>query len=198
MTWEFLKRTLRSEGGFIHKKIFGVARRVVGGVVRTTAGVLLGGGIPTPVSVVQGIARGVLGQRPTRGQQVGTSPVSRLDPIPSGAEVGRTRTETVFVGPRGQAAGQLPTQQRGTQVAVNGTCPPGAVCPKGFRVTKTSYHLRDGTFVPRESRCVRIRRKDFLNGRAALGATRRLTGYVRANRKVARAIRTAARATRHN
>ena len=209
MTPENLGNTRHDQRGFIHKRIGGFVSGAVRGAVGAVGGVLLGGGIPTPVSVIQGAVRGALGSRATRSQRVAQTPagrfvrqapVSRLDPRPSGGQqgvvVGRTREDRIFVGPQGQPVGQLPVG-RGTQVAVDGTCPPGAVCPKGFRINKTSYFLRDGTFVARESRCVRIRRRDALNGRAALNSTRRLVAYSKATRRVNSAIRQAARATRH-
>ena len=209
MSPENLGNTRHDQRGFIHKKIGGFIGGAVRGAVGTVGGVLLGGGIPTPISVIQGAVRGALGSRAPRAQRVAVTPAGRFvrqAPIlrangriqggQQGVVVGRTREERIFVGPRGQPVGQLPAGQ-GTQVAIDGTCPPGALCPKGFRVNKTSYFLRDGTFVPRESRCVRIRRRDALNGRAALNSTRRLVAYTKANRRVATAIRAAARATRH-
>lgn len=209
MTGENLGNTRHDQRGFIHKKIGGFIGGAVRGAVGTVGGVLLGGGIPTPISVIQGAVRGALGQRAPRRQQVAqtpvgrfvqrNAPVSRLDPRRGGQQgvvVGRTREDRIFVGPQGQPVGQLPAGQ-GTQVGVNGTCPPGAVCPKGFRLNKTSYFLRDGTFVQRESRCIRIRRRDALNGRAALNSTRRLVAYTKASRRIRTAIRSAARASRH-
>ncbi len=209
MTPENLGNTRHDHRGFIHKRIGRFVGGAVRGAVGSVAQVITGGGIPTPITIFQGAARGALGSRATRSQQVATgagrfvrpAPVSRLDPGLRGGQrgvvVGRERTDQIFIGPRGQPVGQLPAQQPIQQVGANGTCPPGAVCPKGFRVNKTSYFLRDGTFVARESRCVRIRRRDALNGRAALNSTRRLVAYSKATRRVNSAIRQAARATRH-
>lgn len=53
-----------------------------------------------------------------------------------------------------------------------GGCPPragamaGVVCPSGCHPNKSDYFLRDGTFVPARSRCVRNRRRNPLNPRA--------------------------------
>ena len=208
MTWDFLKRTLRSEGGFLHKKIGGFIGGAVRGAVGGVIGAVTRGAIPTPFTVIGGAVRGALGQREPKAMQVNRrfgrarQPLQTVSRLQGGGQrqttgisvgpvlIGR-RTETLQVGTGDGRGGQLPTQIQ------DGVCPPGAVCPKGMRPNKTSYFLRDGTFVPRESRCVRIRRRDALNGRAALNSTRRLVAYTKANRRVGNAIRAAARATRH-
>lgn len=58
-------------------------------------------------------------------------------------------------------------------------CPPGSECPTGFRKNKSSYFLRDGTFVMPGSRCVRIRRINPGNGRAVRRAIRRENSFVK-------------------
>jgi hypothetical protein len=58
----------------------------------------------------------------------------------------------------------------------------GAV-PSGFHLNKTSYFLKDGTFVPAGSRYVKNRRRNPLNPRAASNAVRRLESTKKAVRR---------------
>jgi len=60
-------------------------------------------------------------------------------------------------------AGTFPTGDGG-----NGLCPdePRICPPRGFHINKSSYFLRDGTFIPRGSKFVRNRRLNNANGRA--------------------------------
>ena len=208
MTGENLGNTRHDERGFIHKKIGGFVTGAVRGAVGGVIGVVTRGGIPSPLTVIGGAVRGALGQRAPKMQVVNQRFGRARQPLQTRADlqggvqrtttgisvgpvlVGR-RTETLQVGTGNGRGGVQPIQTQ------DGVCPPGGVCPKGMRPNKSSYFLRDGTFVPRESRCVRIRRRDALNGRAALNSTRRLVAYTKANRRVATAIRAAARATKH-
>lgn len=59
-------------------------------------------------------------------------------------------------------------------------------CPPGYRPNKSSYFLTDGTFVPKDSRCVKIRRRNPLNPRALDRAMGRLTSAKRAAKKLGR------------
>lgn len=70
------------------------------------------------------------------------------------------------------AAGPAPGQQIG--------------CPPGFRPNKTDYRLRSGEFVPKGSRCVKIRRRNPLNPRALDRAMSRVTSAKRAAKKLSR------------
>jgi len=51
----------------------------------------------------------------------------------------------------------------GTQVA---TVQANGACPTGHRPNKTSYFLKDGTFVPKGTRCVKRRQRNPMNPRA--------------------------------
>jgi len=66
--------------------------------------------------------------------------------------------------------GQIPTtdEQLLQQLAVRGAQVASVAmgCPSGYHANKTSYFLKDGTYVPRGSRCVRNRRRNPLNFRA--------------------------------
>lgn len=58
-------------------------------------------------------------------------------------------------------------------------CPVGAECPSGFRKNKSSYFLKNGTFVMPGTRCVKIRRLNPGNGRAVRRAIRRENSFVK-------------------
>lgn len=63
----------------------------------------------------------------------------------------------------------------------------GAVgCPSGFHPNKSDYHLRDGTFVAKGTRCVRNRRRNALNPRAASRAMSRLVAAKKAVKQLSR------------
>ena len=47
-------------------------------------------------------------------------------------------------------------------------------CPSGFHPNKSAYFLRDGTFVPAGSKCVKNRRRNPLNPKAASRAISRI------------------------
>jgi len=60
---------------------------------------------------------------------------------------------------------------------------PGArgidVIPRGYRLNKSSYFLKDGTFVPEGTRLVKVRRRNFANGRALRRSIGRVQGFER-------------------
>lgn len=67
----------------------------------------------------------------------------------------------------------------------------GMGCPSGYRLNKSSYFLRNGTFVPARSKCVRYRTRNNLNQRALRRAISRAQGFhklVQRNRKGLRAL----------
>lgn len=106
---------------------------------------------------------GVLGQ----GQQV-----------PRGQQVrkpGVTGAVQRFL-PGGQSGWQDPTGGM-TQGDINRVMAMGGTtiaCPKGYRPNKTSYHLKDGTYVEKGTKCVKTRRRNPLNPRANSRAMSRL------------------------
>ena len=69
----------------------------------------------------------------------------------------------------------------------------GMGCPRGFRPNKSSYFLRSGEFVPRGSRCVRVRRRNNANGRALRRSISRVKGFEREVRNSRKALRSLAR-----
>lgn len=64
-------------------------------------------------------------------------------------------------------------------------------CPKGYRLNKSSYFLKNGTFVPEGTKCVKYRRRNFANGRALRRSIGRVKGFeslVKSSRKSLRAL----------
>jgi len=59
-------------------------------------------------------------------------------------------------------------------------------CPVGSHLNKSSYFLKNGTFVPEGSRCVKNRRRNPLNPRAASRAISRLESAKKAVRSIDR------------
>jgi len=55
----------------------------------------------------------------------------------------------------------------------------GQVIPRGYRLNKSSYFLKDGTFVPEGTRLVKVRRRNFANGRALRRSIGRVQGFER-------------------
>jgi hypothetical protein len=55
-------------------------------------------------------------------------------------------------------------------------------CPSGQHPNKSSYFLRDGTFIPKESKCVTNRKTNPLNPAAASRAGKRLRSAAKASK----------------
>lgn len=72
-----------------------------------------------------------------------------------------------------------------------GPCPPGpnGECPKGMRLNKSAYFLKDGTFVAPKSRCVTIRRRNFANSKALRRSLSRVEGFTRLVKRTKKSIR---------
>jgi len=153
------------ERGFIHKKILGLA----GGVVKG----FLGGG---PIGAIGGAIGSFAPKRQTREFQRQPQPIPGVGgAIERFLPGGRTG---FFAPPQPTGPGGIISLFPGVPGGVtgfaqpeheNGTCP-----PRGFHKNKSSYFLRDGTFVPRGSRFVRNRRLNNANGRAQDKAITRL------------------------
>ena len=132
-----------------------------GGLVGATGGIL--GGRAGAMRTREERARmGV----PTMGVPMGLAP--------RGRGPGRTRQQ--------QRAGVGGRKRAGVTGAVQRFLPGGetgyevaqVACPSGFHANKSDYFLRDGTFVPKGSKCVRNRRRNPLNPRAASRAISRI------------------------
>jgi len=62
----------------------------------------------------------------------------------------------------------------------------GTGCASGFHPNKSSYFLKDGTFIQKETRCVKNRRRNPLNPRAASRAISRLESAKKAVTRINR------------
>lgn len=83
---------------------------------------------------------------------------------------------------------QLGTQAASQALEARGA---GAIQPAGTHLNKSSYFLRDGTFVPARSRYVRNRTRNNANGRAlrrAIGRAKGFDNLVKRNRKALRSL----------
>ena len=123
--------------------------------------------IPGPIGWGAAAIKQVLpGQSPLAGQYPVTFAPTRLPPFPG--------TPLPGVGPA--IARFLPGGE-------TGVAPPTVGAPSGYHVNKTAYYLKDGTYIPEESRWVKNRRTNPLNPRAASKALRRLGSLKRAMEK---------------
>lgn len=136
---------------------FGDIGKFVGGVVKTVGGIAPGpvGGLLTAVG--GGLQRisggGAPAQVPARVPVARGGGFSRFGPARGG---------------RISAAATPPAAQRALMAG------PGLACPSGFRPNKSDYFLKGGGFVAAGTRCVRVRRRNPLNVRAADRAIGRL------------------------
>ncbi len=86
-------------------------------------------------------------------------------------------------GDRLRVAGQALVPGGVEPFAVNGN---GNGCASGFHLNKSSYFLRNGTFIQKGSRCVKNRRRNDFNGRAISRSMKRLTGAKKASKMIGR------------
>lgn len=157
------QRRPNDERGFIHKRI--------GGVLRGGLRLIGASGVPG-FSQVARIASSILpgGSRDPRFHQARGAQLSR-------AAQSRLFQQQQFVqGQFGQ--GQVVVQtQIGGGARGAGAIAPGSMgeCPKGFRLNKSTYYIQSsGELVQPRTRCVKIRRRNPDNGRAARHAASRL------------------------
>lgn len=111
-----------------------------------------------------------------------TGLLTRVAPRPGAGDV---TINPPFLGSPGAGitvSGGAPALPRfGGSPAANGARPmmQAGKCPSGWHPNKSSYFLKDGTYVPAGSRCVRNRSRDPLNPRAL----RRAIGRIDAGKK---------------
>lgn len=147
---------------FIEKAVKGVARSVVPGF----AG-------------IEGAVRSLI-SKPKAAVQV--APITPVTP-------------PQFQGPMIQLPGgikagiNLPQGIRGLFPSLSEVGPAAGSCPKGFKLNKSDYFLKDGTYVPAMSRCVRYRSMNPLNPRALRRGLRRAEGFERIARRTVNALR---------
>jgi len=150
------------QGGFGLMTLgLGMMRKLGGGLMRRFAG---SGAARATAGAVAGAAAIPLAGSLARGAGRMTLPI----PLPGGARLNLARL----------APGGVPAITPGE-------------CPKGHRLNKSNYFLSDGTFIPERTKCVKIRRRNFANGRALRRSITRAKGFerlVKSNRKSLRSL----------
>jgi len=168
--------------GFLHKKLLGVGRTLLGVASSTIPGPLgtaarfgvrqLGGGGGPPPPRSFSFRRGGRAQLPqgSRVQIPRAGIVGRVQRfLPGGSTGFHTLPEGLIPRGPGGLIGAMPGVPGGvTGFSRDGDCPPDPrICaPRGFHLNKSAYFLRDGTFVERGTKFVRNRRLNNANGRA--------------------------------
>ena len=153
--------------------LFGSIGRALGGVAKT-----VGRFVPGPAGGILTTVGGALA--PSRPAPTTVAPPMR--PTFTGMRVG---------GPYGIEVGRKTGYYASGQLPVPVTAAGGVGCPKGYRLNMSSYFLRDGTFVPEGSKCVRYRYRNVANGRAlkrAIARTKAFDKLVKDNRKTLRSL----------
>jgi len=172
---------------FLHKRIFGAAKGfATGGIAGAVSGFTTSGRATRPTTQQTQGGPGVSGGSRTSlrvgpfGIPVGS--IDRRFTIPAGS--GRAAAEIAGV--------VLDRQARGPVL------PTADGCPKGFHLNKSSYSLKDGTRIEERSLCVKNRRRNNDNGKAALRAARRLVGRKKHQETIDRALRAIAPSKRRS
>jgi len=167
----------RGDPGFfdIFKKVGGGILRTAGAVATGSLGTILGGVLGSRGAAPRGVSlapppiiQRVGGLAPPRG--LPGFPSAPLRPVP---------------GAVGAVQRFLPGGATGFEPAL------GAACPVGFRPNKSSYTLSSGELVLPGTRCVRVRRRNFANGKAlnrSIGRVRGFERMVKRNRKALRGL----------
>ena len=160
--------TARGDPGFL-----GDIGKFIGGAVSTIGGLVPGvGGI---AKAAGGLITKISGGGAPQRLPVKRGGVSVIKQIGQ-----RTRPQIFgggFVG--AQENGRTAKQEATARAA-------GLACPKGHKPNESSYFLKDGTFVLAGTKCVRIRRRNPLNPRAADRAISRLESSKKAVTKINR------------
>lgn len=166
--------------------IFGTIGRVLGGAA---TGFLSGGPLGALGGAIGGIAGGG-GAMPGTGLPVtppfvpvGQQPVM---PGPRQQDVLTRRFKGFQLGPLEVGSEEELIQKLAADAAAVGAAAGGIGCPAGHRPNKTSYFLKDGTFVPKGSRCVKIRRRNPNNPRALSRAISRIESAKKAQKRISR------------
>jgi len=140
---------------------------------------------PPPPTGASGFSLGGLLGRVGRGI-IGTvtgGPLAGLGGLLGGGG-GNGGTVLPGIGPQGiPLAGPLAGAQR---LIPGGATGLGAGCPSGFHPNKSDYFLRSGAHVAKGTRCVRNRRRNPLNPRAASRAISRIVSAKKATKMLGR------------
>jgi hypothetical protein len=142
--------------------LFGLLRKGIGVAARTALGMTGYGGAAAAVrGAVNGDRRP---EAPPMRPMVGTQVM-----VPKPGVVGAVQRF-------------LPGGFSGTEVA---TVTENGACPSGHRPNKTSYFLKDGTFVEKGTRCVKRRQRNPMNPRALSRAIGRVDAGKRFQNRMA-------------
>lgn len=156
----FIKDAITGVAGVASRFLPGPLGAGAAAISRALSGGGPGGAAGSPASAFREVQ-----QRPPITFGVGVNP-------PFGGPPG---AGTTFFGP-----GSFPAGPAAGAQAVNG------VCPTGHHMNKADYFLKDGTFVPKGTKCVKNRRRNPLNPRAASRAVSRLESAKKATRAIDR------------
>lgn len=183
------------ERGFVHKKLLGLAGKALG---------VAGGVLPGALGSVSRFGGRILTQSTSgggaaRGRALSAFPTGSRLQIPTPGLIGRAqrffpggasgfenfpisdpmrKNERVGINVASRAASSLSA----AAAANGGVCP-----PRGMHLNKSSYFLRDGTFVEKGTRFVTNRKRNKSNGRANDNAERRLHAAEDQAKKILRA-----------
>jgi len=139
---------------------FGALARLGLGAVRGLGRRLMGGGVGTAVGI--GIAAPIISALP--GIPIGGGRAINLPAfLPGGAPLISSRPTT------GVALENLP--------------------PTGYHLNKSAYFLKDGTFVAPRTKWVKIRARNFANGRALRKSIGRVQGFERLVKRSRKSLR---------
>ena len=140
--------------------------------------------IPGPIGTIAGAIREGLSGGPggvvSNGQIISRSGFQQT-PEPFPGKLGPFELDIFGAGQKG-ASLSLGANGESTAFVQNGN----GACPVGRHLNKSSYFLNDGTFIQKGSRCVKNRRRNPLNPRAASRAISRLESAKKATRSIDR------------
>lgn len=130
---------------------------LLGGIIGGIGGFLTGGPAGAIAGAVGGFRGGSSPSSPPRsGPGISIAPPQEVRPQP---------------GIGGLVRRVIPGGRTGLEVT---PATATLACPKGYRPNKTEYFLKDGTFVPKGSRCVKVRTRNAMNPRALSRAISRV------------------------
>jgi len=147
------------------------------------------GGIPLLGGVIGWAAKKAIG---FVGRKLGGTPARRA--FTSGVGAGLALPTNVplpggySITPRAFLPGGQPLITKGTQAGAA-----GEMVPKGYRLNKTGYHTKDGQYHAPGTKLVKIRRRNFANGRALNRSIGRVQGFERMVKRSRKSLRSLSR-----
>lgn len=173
--------------------LFDVIGKIAGAIGKTAVGAvggLISGG---PVGAIGGAVSGLAGAIGIKsGGAAQAVPVSKATSVTLSSAASLPISKNSFTGalPSASLPGtglQIPTITPTSAGAGASISPTGQLCLRGYHLNKSEYfHKRLGMVVQPGTACVKNRRMNPLNPRAASRAMRRLDGFSRATRSVER------------